>query len=454
MDKTTQRLVDYAMAVNFSDLAPVVVDACKTRLIDTFGCAIGAYHAPLCKQTREMAHRYTGTPAASVLGCETASTAEMAAYANGVMLRFLDLSDSYRVKSGGHPSDVIAGLLAVAEFSRADGRSLITAIVVAYEVYCAFCEAVDINSKGWDQPVYSILGTVLAAGKLLGLTREQMGHAVSLALAPNMALHQTRRGELSNWKNNAAANASRNAVFAVLLARDGCTGPTAIFEGRAGVFDVVGRFDWPKLDPSPLRLSKTHLKSFPVNYHGQSAVWAALQLRGKVQWENIAKIHVEGYHSAVEEMGSDPAHWAPRTHETADHSIPYVVATALLDGEITPTSFSEQQLHDPRKARLMGVTTIVEDKALTAKFPESAPCRMTITLADGATIQSYIQSPRGHADNPLGEAEVERKFMSLSRDYCDEAQSREILSTLFKLDGVRDVGEMMRLFVIPQGRPT
>ena len=102
----------------------------------------------------------------------------------------------------------------------------------------------------------------------------------------------------------------------------------------------------------------------------------------------------------------------------------------------------------------MGVTTIVEDKALTAKFPESAPCRMTITLADGSTIQSYIQSPRGHANNPLGEAEVERKFMSLSRDYCDEAQSREILSTLFKLDGVRDIGEIMRLFVIPQGRPT
>jgi 2-methylcitrate dehydratase len=453
MDKTTLKLVDYVMAVDFANLSPVVVDACKIRLIDTFGCAIGAYHAPLCQQTREMAHRYSGTPAASVLGCERPSTAEMAAYANGVMLRFLDLSDSYRVKSGGHPSDVIAGLLAVAEFARADGRSLITAIVVAYEVYCAFCEAIDINSKGWDQPVYSILASVLAAGKLLGLTREQMGHAVALALAPNMALHQTRRGELSNWKNNAAANASRNAVFAVLLARDGCTGPTAIFEGRAGVFDVVGRFDWPELDRSPSRLSRTHLKSFPVNYHGQSAVWAALDLRPKVRLEDIAKIHVEGYHSAVEEMGSDPAHWAPRTHETADHSIPYVVATALLDGEITHASFSEQQLNDPRKARLMGMTTVAEDKALTARFPESAPCRMTITLADGLTIESYVQSPRGHANNPLGETEVERKFLSLSRDYCDEAQSRAILSALFKLDGVQDVGEVLRLFVIRQGAP-
>lgn len=447
MDKTTQFLVDYAMAVDYADLPAVVADACKTRLIDTFGCAMGAYDAPLCKQSRAMALRYQGTPAASVLGCERASTAEMAAYANGVMLRFLDLSDSYRVKSGGHPSDMIAGLLAIAEFSRAGGRSLITAIATAYEVYCAFCEAVDINSKGWDQPVYGILGTVLAAGRLAGLTREQLGHAVALALAPNMALHQARRGALSNWKNNAGANASRNAVFAVLLAKDGCTGPTAIFEGRAGVYDVVGRFEWPELGAKPVRITKTHLKSFPVNYHGQSAVWAALDLRDKVKVGDIAKIHVEGYHSAVEEMASDPAHWSPTTHETADHSMPYVLATVLLDGTIDESSFSSEQLSDPRKVRLMNATTVVEDKALTALFPESAPCRMTITRADGTNIQSYVRSPRGHANNPLDKAGVERKFMGLSRNFCDEGQAAKILAALFALENMNDTGEVMRLFV-------
>jgi 2-methylcitrate dehydratase len=447
MDKTTAKLVDYVMGIHYVDLSPDVVRACKIRLIDTFGCAIGAYHTPLGRLARELAHRYSGTPAASVLGCERPTTAEMAAFANGVMLRFLDMSDSYRVKSGGHPSDVIAPILAVAEAVRADGPSVISAIAAAYEIYCGFCDAIDINSQGWDQPVYGVLASALAVSKLLGLSRDQMGHAAALALAPNMALHQTRRGELSNWKGSAAANASRNAVFAALLAQDGFTGPTAIFEGKAGLWDVVGTFDWPEFDRSPRRISRTHLKCFPVNYHGQSAVWAALALRASIRLENIAEIRIETYHSAVEEMGSDASHWDPRTHETADHSIPYVVATALLDGKITYASFSGRQLKDPRKANLMRKTRVAENKELSAQFPESAPCRLSIEMADGAVVESHIRSPRGHANNPLEDAEVEKKFLSLSRGYCDEAQSRAILRATFAFEGVQDIGDVLRLFV-------
>src|SRR3972149_5955264 len=166
---------------------------------------------------------------------------EMAAFANGVMLRVLDLSDMDRVKSGGHPSDIIAAALAAAELGDRDGRSLITAIAVGYEVYCSCCEAIDLNSKGWDQPVYGIVAAVLAAGKLLDLDRIQMAHALALALVPNMALYQTRQGELSGWKGCAAANASRNALFAVLLAQAGFTGPDGPFEGKSGLWNAVGR---------------------------------------------------------------------------------------------------------------------------------------------------------------------------------------------------------------------
>lgn len=453
MDKTTATLVDYAMDITYGDLAPAVVHACRIRLLDTLGCAAGAYDAPVAKSARALAHRYTGTPAATVLGSARQTSAEMAAFANGVMLRFLDISDMYRVKSGGHPSDVIAPILAVAESVRADGRATLAAIAVAYEIYCGYCDAIDINSKGWDQPVYGVLAAALAAGKLLGLTRAQMGDAVALALAPNMALIQTRRGELSNWKGCAAANASRNAVFAAVLARDGFTGPTAIFEGRAGVWDVVGRFEWPDFGARPSRIARTHLKSFPVCYHGQSAVFAALELRGKVRLEDATAIRVETYRNAVEEMGSDPSRWAPATHETADHSLPYVVATALLDGAIDGASFAPEKLADPRAARLMRMTEVIESPELSARYPGSAPCRLTITLGNGEAVTAHVPSPSGHADNPLSGAQVEAKFMTLTRDYCAFAQSRAIVAAIASFEDCRDVTQMLRLFDRAQSAP-
>jgi 2-methylcitrate dehydratase len=164
----------------------------------------------------------------------------------------------------------------------------LNAICLAYEVYCNFVEAIDINSKGWDQPVYSVLASVLGAGKLMGLTREEMANAVALALVPNLALEQTRRGELSTWKGCAAANASRNAVFAAILAADGFTGPSDVFEGRSGLWNALGRFDWDlPQHGGAQRILRTHIKLLPVCYHGQSAAWAALELHPHVRIGDI-----------------------------------------------------------------------------------------------------------------------------------------------------------------------
>lgn len=453
MDKTTAKLVDYALDTGYADLAPAVVHACKMRLLDTLGCAVGAYDAPVAQSARALAYRYSGTPAATVLGSAQTTSAEMAAFANGVMLRFLDISDMYRVKSGGHPSDVIAPILAVAESVHADGRATLAAIAVAYEIYCGFCDAIDINSKGWDQPVYGVLAAVLAVGKLCGLSRVQMGDAVALALAPNMALIQTRRGELSHWKGCAAANASRNAVFAAALAGDGFTGPTAIFEGRAGVWDAVGKFEWPDFGASPSRVCRTHLKTFPVCYHGQSAVFAALELRGKVRLDDASEIRIEAYRKSVEEMGSDASRWAPATHETADHSLPYVVATALLDGTIGYASFAPEKLTDPRAARLMRMTKVVESPELSARYPVSAPCRLSITSRNGEVVTAHVASPNGHADNPLSEAQIEAKFMTLSRDFCDAVHGRAIVSAISSFEHSADAAEILRLFVRPPASP-
>ena len=454
MDATTEKLVDYTLNTRYEDLPASTVDACKRRLLDTLGCVAGAYDNPGSVAARELAGRYKMDTPATVLGGRARVAPEMAAFANGVMLRVLDLSDMYRMKSGGHPSDVIAAALAAAELGARDGRSLITAIAIAYEVYCSCCDAIDLNSKGWDQPVYSVVASVLAAGKLLGLTRSQMGHAVALALVPNMALYQTRQGELSAWKGCAGANASRNALFAALLAESGFTGAEAPIEGRHGLWDTAGRFEWPlNVGDAPQRIGRTHLKCFPVCYHGQSAVWTALGLRGRVRVDDIEEIRIGTYRTALNMMGNDPSRWAPATHETADHSLPYVVATALLDGAVDEASFSEIKLRAAGVTGLMSRTKVFEDTVLTAQYPESSPCRMSIQLKDGTEIRNEVRYPKGHDRSPMSADEVKDKFKGLFASYGTAKQAQRIIALVDRLDELQDINALFASFVRRPRRP-
>jgi 2-methylcitrate dehydratase len=446
MDATTERVVDYVIASDYARLSPQAVQACKQRLIDTFASAIGAWHEPMSVQARRIAALTSANPGASVLGVAQATSPENAAFANGVMIRVLDLSDTYMSRSRGHPSDMIAGVLAVAEITGASGREVINAVVLAYDIYCSFCDSVDIHSKGWDQPIYAALGTVCAAGKLLGLNRAQLGEAISMTVTPNMALYQTRAGsELSGWKGCAGPNAVRNGVFAALLAREGFTGPGAIFEGKWGLWDIVGKFDWklPQAGEGS-RIERTHVKCFPVCYHGQSAVWAALELRAQVKVADIQSIHVEGYSHAFNVMGNDPTRWKPRTHDTADHSLPYVVSTALLDGGISSASFTHDQLERADTAALMAKVTVAEDKAFTASYPETAAARVTIRTAAGEKT-AEVRYPKGHCNAPMDDADFDRKFRDLYSLYSATADSAPVLQMLRNFERQTAVGDVFRL---------
>ena len=448
-DRTTEALVSFAQKASYASLSADVVHACKLRLMDAFASALGAYDNPTSVLARNVAarSRTDNDHAATVWGSHIKSTPEAAAFANGVMVRLLDISDTYLGKSRGHPSDMISGILAVAESVRADGKSVITAITLAYDVYCSFCNAIDVNAKGWDQPVYGVLGCVLGAGKLLKLSRDQTANAIAMALAPNMSLAQARRGQLSNWKGCAGANASRNAVFAAMLAHDGFTGPTAVFEGNGGLWEVIGHHEWPLPDVTQMGshlITQTHLKCLPICYHGQSAVFAALDLRKQVAVSEIDEITVDGYQAAFMMMGAEASRWAPATRETADHSMPYVVAMALLDGAVTDASFATARLTDPAIAALMAKIKVRSDERLTALYPEAAPARVSIRTKSGQTHSAEILYPRGHAKNPLSEADVLAKFHELTAARLDETQRASVLDTLSQLEGVNDVTDVIK----------
>ncbi|HLK56185.1 MAG TPA: MmgE/PrpD family protein [Chthonomonadaceae bacterium] len=448
-----ERLSAYAAGLKFEDLTPEAVHEVKRRLLDSLGCAMGAYKSEPATIARKLAGTVSSTFGATVIGTKHKSSAELAAFSNGVHFRYLDYNDTYLSKEPAHPSDNLAAVLAVAEPKGSDGKDIITAAVLAYEIQCRLCDAASIRARGWDHVTYGSFSTSLAAGKLLGLSAEQLTHAQGLAGVPNNAMRQTRVGMLSHWKGCAFANASRNGVFAALLASCGMTGASEVFEGEMGFWkQVSGPFELPTLggNGEPFMINQTYIKFYPAEYHSQSAIDAALTLRPQLKSvDEIEKITIETFNAAVEIIGGEPEKWRPTTRETADHSLPYCVAVALTEGNVTLDSFDDVHLKDEK---LLGLVQKIEVKAnaeLNKKYPEGIPNLIRIHTRGGETLEQEVTFPRGHARNPMTDPEVESKFKSLAEPLLSDAAIGEILDRCWNLEKQTHIGDLLALFAIP-----
>lgn len=441
MDSATGHLVDFALAANFDSLSAETAQDAKRRLIDAIGCALGAYDDFPCVVARDYAAERSMPAQATLWGSGAKCAAEMAAFANGTMIRVQDFNDTFFAVDGGHPSDMLGGLVAAAESKGADGRALITAIAIAYEVYCRFMQSVPISTKNFDQPINVAVASAVAIGKLYNLSRDQLAHAIALAVTPHLALRQTRRGVLSHWKGMAGPNAARDALFAVDLAARGVTGPSDLFEGQEGLWSVLGKREW--VEPAKWgkmeMVSSTYLKNYAVCYHAQSGSQAALDLYPRVKNRGIAGIEVEAYHDAWEMIGLDPTRWAPTSRETADHSLPFTVATCLVHGELSSDSFDESRLDEPAVKDVMAKVAVREDKAFTKLYPNAAATRVTIKMADGDVLRSEVLHPKGHPKSPMSDDDIEAKFNSLARKRLTDRERVAALDTLWKLETAKNV---------------
>ena len=272
----------------------------------------------------------------------------------------LDFNDAYRTLDASHPSDNLPGVLAMAEALGASGRDFILALAISYEIQCRFTDDVPFNDAGWDQPVVGAMACALACGRLLGLEPAQLAEAVALASVPFLCTYQTRAGELSMWKGCAGPNGARNGIFAATLAAEGLTGPYHPFEGVFGIWNqTTGRpYEVNLPPPGPMSscgLMQTNIKTYPVRDSCQLPIDTALDLRAKIDASDIASLHISTYRSAYEGAVKDPELWAPQTRETADHSMPFSVAAALLDGVVTPGTFEEFAV--PRRRRAVAHRT-------------------------------------------------------------------------------------------------
>jgi 2-methylcitrate dehydratase len=452
MDRTTQLLSAYACELTYEDLPPEVVHQVKRTLVDTLGCALGGFHAEPSLIARRLTAGVTSTMPARILGTAAASTPDLAGFANGVMVRYLDCNDSYFSPGGGHPSDMIPAVLALADPLGRDGRTVITAIVLAYEVFCRLSDQVVLGDLGWDQGLFSVVGAVCGAGKVLGLDREAMNQAISLAVVPNLPLGVTRVGELAMWKGCAAASATRAAIFAAQLAEAGMTGPAEPFDGPKGLWEqAVGQpvvLEKCGGGGEPFRITATSFKFFPSQIHTQGPIGLALELRSQVALSEIASLRLTTYGTAVRSAATEAQKWDPQTRETADHSIPYLVAVAFHDGAVTPASFTLDRIRDPALRPLIASMKIEEDADFTRRFPLESNCRMEVTTTSGQRLVAETVYPKGHQRNPLQDAEVEAKFRQLSQGVLREAQCRAALAQLWSLEQAPNLQQLFDCLVV------
>jgi 2-methylcitrate dehydratase len=456
------QLANFACSLEFDDLSNNVVHEVKRRLIDSLGCAIGAWHEEPCTIARKVVSDFSAKHGATVIGTSHKAPPDWAAFANGCCIRYFDYNDTYLSKEPAHPSDNFAAVLAVGESVDATGWEIITAAAIAYEVQCRLCDAASIRARGWDHPTYGAFSTALACARLMKLDPERARHAINIAGVHCAAFRQARVGELSHWKGVAFANAARLGVYAALLARAGMTGPAPIFEGAMGFEKELGVslgkvgevFDKSreamKGEGPASMILKTSIKYWPAEYHSQSAIEAALFLRNQI--DDLSKVKsmvIESHDASVDIIGSEPEKWHPQNRETADHSLPYITAVALFDGEITDKQFEPKRFTAPDIVGFLRNVEVKRNDELSALYAEAVANIVHVNLADGRTLTKRVDYPLGNAKNRLKDKELEGKFLNLVAPKIGKDAADRVLELCWSFEEATDVSVLMKSLQMP-----
>ncbi len=418
----------------------------KKRVLDSLACFYGAYDSKPVSILRKTFGAAKGSEA-SLWGTSRLSSAESAAWINGSSVRALDFNDTYLSKEPCHPSDLISSFWAACEISgrKNQGKLLIDAILIGYDVMVRLCDAASIRLKGWDHVTYLPIASAAGCASILELSKEQTGNAISLAVVGNVAMRQTRVGTIPDWKAACAAYAARSGLWAARLAKNGFTGPSDIFNGTHGFFKQVSgpaNFNFLKRDLKKVSgkngILRTHIKYYPAEHHAQSAIEAAVTIHGRIRFkpESVKRIVIDCFQVAVDIIGSEPEKWQPTTRETADHSMPYLTVAALLDGVVTVEQFQKKRYQDPEVVGLLKKVQVKNIPRYTKLYPKWMPSKVTIEFVDGTRISEEVLRPKGYAGRPLTFGEVEQKFSGMAKTHMPESQMKSLVEKIKRLDKV------------------
>jgi 2-methylcitrate dehydratase len=439
-DEPSRQLVDYVASFSDANLSDRVAEAAGYTLLDTMAALVAGFDAEPVRIGARMAKQMSSDLKSTVMGYGITTSPEMATFVNGCMLRYADFND---VNAGGHFSDTISSILAVGEAFHASGAQVLAAVVLSYELSGAMTKAVA-PARGWDSP-FQLPAMALATGKLMGLNREQLGNALSLALVSHMPMSVAHEGPLSMWKSCHAGETARCAVFSALLARAGMTGPAQPFAAKGGLFYHIGAFKDLRLPGNGpdgrMVIETTNYKRYPSEASTQSVIVLLPEIRAWAKPEDIASILIELPPGWLQEV-ADPSKWDPHTRETADHSMPYVIARGLLDGDIYLDSFSDAKINDPAARQLMSrISARANSNESYQNEALSLNGELRLTIRNKAGAELVKETTIGYK-RPLTHEDIVAKFDRVCAfRQIPDAQTAKARSQWLNLRAVRDIAE-------------
>lgn len=443
-----EQLGDWIEKTSYDDLSEIAIKNLKYRVLDSIGCAIGALSGEPIRKIRQLTDDLCGKELVTLIG-GGGTTPEMAAFYNGAAIRYLDFNDSYLAKGETcHPSDNIAPVLAAAEFAGANGKDFLVALAVAYQVQCRLSDVAPVRSHGFDHTVQGAYGAASGAARAMGINSKQIANAVAIAGTSYNSLRVTRTGELSNWKGLAYPNTAKGAINATLLARYGITGPREVFEGNKGFMDsIAGPFqiDWSKEDLE--RVNDTIIKRYNAEIHSQSSIEGILELREqtKLKLEDIKRIKLATFDVAYHIIGGGEE--GNKKHiqrkEEADHSLPYMLAAAFLDGQVMPEQYVLERIKRSDIQDLLQKVEVFPEETYSNRFPNEMACRIEIETTDGRSLQLEKKDYQGFKTRPANWEILMEKYRGLTKN-MDSKLALEIADAIANLDQI-DVSDLTSL---------
>ena len=434
-----QVLAQYVSRARLEDLSDKALEQLKIRVLDTIGVAIGALAAAPIAAIRKLTVTLEGRPVSTLIGGGM-TTPDRAAFFNGALSRYLDFMDSYLAEGETcHPSDNLGAVLAAAEMRGATGADFLTALAVGYQVQTRLSDVAPVRDRGFDHTTQGAYAAAAGVAKALGLPPEQIANAIAISGTANVALRVTRTGALSHWKGLAYPNTAMAASHAALLAAHGISGPEAVFEGNKGFKQTIAgpfEIDWLKEDLERVRC--TILKKHNAEIHAQSALDAALEIRSRREFDAhaVRTIRLKTFEVAHKIIGGgeEGDKRIVRTKEEADHSLPYMLAVALIDGEVQPEQYAPERIVAADVQKLLRRVEVKSEPALTARFPRRVPAVLEVELKDGKLFRAQRDDYRGFHTDPWDWTTARAKFDRVTRAFTTSAERDALAETIAALE--------------------
>jgi 2-methylcitrate dehydratase len=434
-----EELAAFGTRVTYEDMSEQARQQLKIRIIDALGCALGALTGSPIKMLHAQLEDFGGHPLATLIGGGK-SAPDRAALYNSALVRYLDYNDSYIARNETcHPSDNLGAVLAASEYVHGSGKECLTALALAYQVQCRLSDVAPVRAKGFDHTTQGAYAVAAGVSRALGLDRVRTAHAIAISGTAYNALRITRTGRLSNWKGLAYPDTAFGATHAAFLALRGVTGPLEVFEGNKGLMDsITGPFELDWSQENLEAVCRTSVKKYNAEFHSQSALEGVLELRAahQIRPEEIAGVSIEIFDVAYHIIGGgeEGDKHQISTKEEADHSLPYMVAVALLDGDVLPAQYALERIARQDVQSLLRKVTVRPDEELSRRFPAQLPCRIQITLNSGQVLTAEKRDYEGFYTRPLSWEQAVAKFTRLAAASTDAGQRAAIIETVAVLE--------------------